>query len=327
MEIMIKIIRLYYQNRKKVWFGLIIAIFIIAMIHLINQAYQEQAKENMQQMAKQIENQTKEETSDQVDYEKAATSLTGGAKVHNSIKDEMQETLEQFIKCVCQNQIQEAYSYLTTECRQQLYPSVEIFAQSYCSDITNKIYDFQLWTEGNNLYVYQVKFLDDLLSSGRDTTKNYLQDYITVIKQDDFYRLNINKLIQIRQYDKTVESNNVIFQLNKVETYLDYEIYEIQITNHTEKEIILDPRKEEGTVYVENSDGLRIRALLYENKAEDLQVAPEETKTIKIKFNNTFNGEKSILCVGFSNMILDQEAYQADSEGKAGKMQVEIYLR
>lgn len=320
---MLKIIRLYHQNRKKVWLALIIAIFSIAMIHLLNQAYQEQAKSNMQKMAQQIENQTKEENG----KEKASKSLTTGEKIQDRIKNESQEVLEQFVKSVCQNNIQEAYSYLTRECKQIQYPSVEIFAQSYCSEVIGKNYDFQLWTVGTNLYVYQVKFMDDLLTTGKDTSKNYIQDYITIVKQDGFYRLNINQLIQVKQIDKTVETHDVEFKLNQAQTYLNNEIYEMQIANHTEKQILLDPKQEDNSVYVENSDGLKIRALLYENKAEDLQIKPNETKTIKIKFNNTFNGNKSIRCVGFSNVILDQKAYQDDSEKKAGTIEVEIYLR
>lgn len=320
---MLKIIRLYHQNRKKVWLALIIAIFSIAMIHLLNQAYQEQAKSNMQKMAQQIENQTKEENG----KEKASKSLTTGEKIQDRIKNESQEVLEQFIKSVCQNNIQEAYSYLTRECKQIQYPSVEIFAQSYCSEVIGKNYDFQLWTVGTNLYVYQVKFMDDLLTTGKDTSKNYIQDYITIVKQDGFYRLNINQLIQVKQIDKTVETHDIVFQLKQAQTYLNNEIYEIQIANHTDKQILLDPKQEDNSVYVENSDGLKIRALLYENKAEDLRIEPKETKTIKVKFNNTFNGNKSIQCVGFSQVILDQEAYQVDSERKEGTIEVEIYLR
>ena len=169
--------------------------------------------------------------------------------------------------------------------------------------------------------------MDDLLTTGKDTSKNYIQDYITIVKQDGFYRLNINQLIQVKQIDKTVETHDVEFKLNQAQTYLNNEIYEMQIANHTEKQILLDPKQEDNSVYVENSDGLKIRALLYENKAEDLQIKPNETKTIKIKFNNTFNGNKSIQCVGFSQVILDQEAYQVDSERKEGTIEVEIYLR
>lgn len=325
---MLKIVRLYNQNRKIVWLTLIIAIFCIAIIGLVNNAYQEQAEANMEKIAQELaDNTQKEKSSNIVDYEKAAEPLTSGESVYSTLRDEIQGVLEQFIKSACNNQIQEAYSYLTKECKEIAYPSVEIFAQNYCNNINNKTYDFQLWNSTNGVYVYQVKFLDDLLSKGIDTSQNYLQDYITVIKQDGAYRLNINKLIRAVQLDKTVESHDIKFTLKDVETYLDYEYYEIEVTNNSQKEIILDPRQQDNSVYVKNNDGLKIRALLYENKEEDLKVASGETKNIKIKFNNTYNGEKTIKCVGFSNVILDQEDYQKDSDKKSGKMEIEIYLK
>lgn len=325
---MLKIVRLYNQNRRIVWLAVIIAIFCIAIISLANKAAQKQSQSNMEQLAQEEAKKSQTENiSNVVDYEKAAESLTEGENVHSSVRDEIQEVLEQFIKCVTNNQIQEAYSLLTKECKEIQYPSVENFAQSYCNDIGNKTYDFQLWTSANNIYVYQVKFLEDMLSTGRDNSKNYLQDYITVLKQDGIYRLNVNKLIKVTQLDKTTESHSIKFTLKKAETYLDYEYYEIEITNNSQKDIILDPREEDNSVYVKNSDGLKIRALLYENKEEDLKVASGETKTIKIKFNNTYNSEKTIKYVGFSNIIYDQEAYQEDDQEEKGKMEIEIYLR
>lgn len=325
---MLKIVRLYNQNRRIVWLALIIAIFCIAIISLVNKAYQEQSQANMEKLAQELAKKSQvENPSSIVDYEKAAVPLTSGENVHSSVRDEIQGVLEQFIKCVINNQIQEAYTLLTKECKELEYPSVESFAQSYCSDVSNKIYDFQLWTSDNSAYVYQVKFLDDMLSSGRDTSKNYLQDYITAIKQDGAYRLNVNKLIKVTRLDKTTESRDIKFTLKRAETYLDYEYYEIEITNSSQKEIILDPREEDNSVYVENSDGLKIRALLYENREEDLKVDAGETKTIKIKFNNTYNGEKAIRCVGFSNVIYDQGDYQEDEKKEKGKIEIEIYLR
>lgn len=317
---MLKIFRLYNQNRRIVWLALIIAIFCIAIINLINYAYQEQAQKDMEKMAQEWEeSQTeKENNANIVDYDKAAQPLTSGESVPSNIRDEVQNTLEHFVQCVCSGQLQEAYRFLTEECKAIRYPSVESF-ESYSKYIKDKIYDFQLWSSNNNIYVYQVKFLDDMLSTGRDTSQNYFQDYITVIKKDGAYRVNVNKLIQARELNKTAESHEIQFKLKAVETYLDYEYYEIEITNHTQKEILLDTREKDDTVYVKNSDGLKIRALLYENEKEDLKVASGETKTIKIKFNNTFNAEKTIHCVGFSNIILDQEAEQKNTE-------IEIYL-
>ena len=322
---MLKIIRLYNRNRRIIWISLIVVIFCIAIIGVINKVYQEQANENMEQYSKQLqEASNKENPSEVVNYNKAAQSITTGGSVDQDIKDEVQGVLEQFIQYVTSKQVEQAYNLLTEDCKEILYPTLEGFEQKYCQDLYDKIYDFQSWSSTDNTYVYQVRFYDNMLSAGLDFTNHYLEDYITVLKKGDVYKVNIHNFIKADNIRKTAESNKVQFKVNNVETYLDYEIYEIEVTNDSSKEIILDTREKDNSVYVKNSDGLKIQALLYENTDEELRVPAGESKTISIKFNNTFNGEKRIISLGFSDIILDQALHQEDAE--KGKMEIEIKI-
>ena len=322
---MLKIIRLYNRNRRIIWISLIVVIFCIAIIGVINKVYQEQANENMEQYSKQLqEASNKENPSEVVNYNKAAQSITTGGSVDQDIKDEVQGVLEQFIQYVTSKQVEQAYNLLTEDCKEILYPTLEGFEQKYCQDLYDKIYDFQSWSSTDNTYVYQVRFYDNMLSAGLDFTNHYLEDYITVLKKGDVYKVNIHNFVRADNIRKTAEANKVQFKVNNVETYLDYEIYEIEITNDSSKEIILDTREKDNSVYVKNSDGLKIQALLYENTDEELRVPAGESKTISIKFNNTFNGEKRIISLGFSDIILDQALHQEDAE--KGKMKIEIKI-
>lgn len=323
---MLKIIRLYNRNRRIIWISLIVVIFCIAIIGVINKVYQEQANENMEQYSKQLqEASNKENPSEVVNYNKAAQSITAGGSVDQDIRDEVQSVLEQFVQYVTNKQIEQAYNLLTEDCKEILYPTLEGFEQKYCQDLYEKIYDFQSWSSTDNTYVYQVRFYDNMLSAGLDFTNHYLEDYITVLKKGDVYKVNIHNFIRANNIRKTAEANKVQFKVNNVETYLDYEIYEIEITNDSSKEIILDTREKDNSVYVKNNDSLKIQALLYENTDEDLRVQAGESKKIRIKFNNTFNGEKRIISLGFSDIILDQTLHQEDAE--KGKMEIEIYLQ
>ena len=323
---MLKIIRLYNKNRRIIWISLIIVIFCIAIIGVINKVYQEQANKNMEQYSKQLqEASNKENPSEVVDYNEAAQSITTGGSVDQDIKDEVQGVLEQFIQYVTSKQVEQAYNLLTEDCKEILYPTLEGFEQKYCQDLYDKIYDFQSWSSTDNTYVYQVRFYDNMLSAGLDFTNHYLEDYITVLKKGDVYKVNIHNFIRANNIRKTAEANKVQFKVNNVETYLDYEIYEIEVTNDSSKEIILDTREKDNSVYVKNNDGLKIQALLYENTDEDLRVQAGESKKIRIKFNNTFNGEKRIVSLGFSDIILDQALHQEEAE--KGKMEIEIDLQ
>lgn len=319
---MLKITRLYNQNRRKVWGIAIIVIFIIAIVQLLNSAYR-----NTNSMIKES-NEDNVTESNIVDYDKARNSIVSGGKIYKETSDEIQKTLENFLVYCCNQQIEEAYSLLTDDCKEILYPSIKDFNDNYCKDIYEKrrTYTFQSWSSVDHTYIYLVKIFEDMLSTGRDTTKNYLQDYITVIYENGQYLLNINKFIKVKNIDKEKEVQDVKVRVISSQMYIDYEYYEIEITNNREKEIILDPLKEDNSTYVQDQNRVKIRALLYENKEEEFKIAPGETKKIKIKFNNSFIASNKISKVVFSSIILDQEKYLQDEDKEDIKVQIEVNL-
>lgn len=320
---MLKIVRIYNKNRRVIWTWIIIVIFVIIMVNALNQMYLNNSKKLMEESAEQqIELNETENPSEVVDYEEAAQSLTAGGAVNKEERNEIQGTLEKFIQHVTSGQIEQAYELLTEKCKKIEYPSIESFEKNYCHDLEQKTYDFQSWSSTRDLYIYQVRYYNDMLSSGIDTTKRYLQDYITVQKIGEQYKLNINSFINSETIMKEYEKNQIKFKIHSVETYLDYEIYEIEVTNNRLKQIILDTREKDNSVYVKNNDGLNIEALLYENREDEFQVQPDETKKIRIKFNNTYNGNKKIVAVGFSDIVIDKDLYANNSE--QGKMEIEI---
>lgn len=324
MEVsMLKIVRIYNKNRRIIWTWIIIAIFVIIMVNALNQMYLNNSKKLMEESAEQqVELNETENPSEVVDYEEAAQSLTVGGAVNKEERNEIQGTLEKFIQHVTSGQIEQAYELLTEKCKKIEYPSIESFEKNYCHDLEQKTYDFQSWSSTRDLYIYQVRYYNDMLSSGIDTTKRYLQDYITVQKIGEQYKLNINSFINSETIMKEYEKNQIKFKIHSVETYLDYEIYEIEVTNNRLKQIILDTREKDNSVYVKNNDGLNIDALLYENREDEFQVQPGETKKIRIKFNNTYNGNKKIVAIGFSDIVIDKDLYANNSE--QGKMEIEI---
>ena len=320
---MLKITRIYNQNRFKIWKIAIIVIFIIAIIQLYNDSYLMDGDKKIVSV---------EENSPQfdiVDYEKASNSIVSNGVVQKEVRDEIQKVLENFLVFCCNGQVEEAYGLLTDNCKEILYPTSEIFNEKYCKNLyeNKKTYSFQSWSTENYNYVYLVKIFEDMLSSGRDNTKNYIQDYITVVRQDGEYLLNINKFINVKRINRQAESQDVKIKVINSQVYMDYEIYEIEVKNNRDKDIILDPVKEDDSTYILNQDLVKIRALLYENKQEDFRVAPGETKKISIKFNNTFIASNYVNKLVFANVIIDEEKYDKDSKNKEAIMQLEVNVK
>lgn len=322
---MLRIVRIYNKNRKVIWAWISIAIFVVIMVNALNQMYLNNSKKLMEESSEQqVEFNETENPSEVVDYEEAAHSLTVGGAVNEEERNGIQGTLEKFIKHVTSGQIEQAYELLTEKCKEIEYPSIEFFEKNYCNGLAHKIYDFQSWSSTRNLYIYQVRYYNNILSSGIDTTKRYIQDYITVQKIGEQYKLNINSFINSETIMKEKEENQVKFKIYSVETYLDYEIYEIEVTNNRLKQLILDTKENDKSVYVKNNDGLKIQALLYENTDEELQIPAGENKRLRIKFNNTYSGDKKIIVIGFSDIIIDKDLN--DSNPEQGKMQIEIRI-
>ena len=115
-----------------------------------------------------------------------------------------------------------------------------------------------------------------MLSTGNART-NYIQDYYTIVKENDEYKLNISSFIGKQKYNnKDQEKYGVYINLESTSVYMDYQLYKITIKNSTENTIMLDTRKRTDQTYIENNNGVKIEALLHENKEEDLIINPEE---------------------------------------------------
>lgn len=316
-----KWIRWYNQNRKKFWIFVIVTVFIFIIIRLLNFGAKIQLEEEKKEAE---ENKTK--TSNTVSYDKQSKSIVSGGTVDQEYQDQFGKLINEFLgNCVIGN-YEEAYQYLSKDCREELYPSKKMFIDQYCSEKFegNKQYDFQSWTSKGN-YIYLVKIYENMLSTGNANT-NYIQDYYTIVKESGEYKLNISSFLGKQKYNKVQEKNGIYIELKDTSVYMDYQLYDVKIKNITENRIMLDTRERTDQTYSVNSNGIKIEALLHENKEEDLIVDSGEEKTITIKFSNAYQYETSIDKVVFSSIVTNYEQYRNDEENYQDYEAIEIEI-
>ena len=63
--------------------------------------------------------------------------------------------------------------------------------------------------------------------------------------------------------------------------------------------------------------------MLYENKEEDMILKPQESKTIKIKFNVAYREELEIEKITFNN-ILNYEEYLNNQEENSSRLDIKM---
>ncbi len=236
-------------------------------------------------------------------------SVVSGETITQTQKDQL-TILDNFIKYCNENKINEAYALLSDDCKNEMYPKVENFKQSYYNAIFSGGYknvSVENWI-GN---IYKVKFINDALSTGVYDKQNTIQDYITLVcDSQGNVKLNINNYIGKQDINKENESYNIKTKVIEKHTYMDYETYTFEVTNNSNTTILLNNNNNMDTMYLADENSLRYNAYVQEIPQTNLQIALKETKRITIKYYNKYESSRKINKIVFGKVVLDYNAYK-----------------
>lgn len=298
---MLKLKRIYDQNRKEIWLTALIIAFCIIILQLINWIVKVQNNKPVENNNYQVatSNIVKKENNVIVEEESA---LSGG-KVNSSKLKTDTDVVKQFINYCKEQKVEEAYNMLTEECKEVFYPSIDTFINNYYSKTfanSEVICTVENWYENT----YKVKIAEDILSKGTNNN-SAVQDYITVKEEEEGYKLNINQYIGREEIEKVEQNEQYAITIISRDIYMNYEQYKIRIKNNTEDEILLDTMTDEETMYLQDSVGGKYPAYNHELAITDLDITAGNEKEISIKYYSSFNSGKNIKRLVFSDVILN----------------------
>lgn len=298
------LIRFYNQNRKDIWKVILIIAIIIGGLQLLN--YMAKQKNKKQQNIVSNTNAASIQYNNvNLETEKSALS---GDKLSNTQKDTV-KVIDDFFSYCNEQKLQEAYDLLTEECKEEMYSSVQAFEEMYYKKVLNgeeKNISVENWTDD----IYKVKINEDFLTTGKYSTENTIQDYMTIKKDDDDkYKININGYIGRTTPNKEKEYENINVKVMQKNMYMNYTIYTFEVTNNSEKTILLDSLKNIDDLYIKDNNGIKYSAYTHELSQGQLVINSGETKQIKIKYYSKYSSTKKIKSIVFSRMILDYDKY------------------
>lgn len=288
-----RLIKFYNQNRYIIWVVVLMLVAIIALIQILN---------NFAFKKNSIKDAINQNTNAPNTINKNYSLVTG-----KEVKDEVSQIIDEFINYCNNQEVEKAYELLSDECKEVLYPSLEIFTKSYYDKLFSekKTYLYQAWITNNDKYTYKVDFIDDMLATGTISNTSII-DYYTVVKNNETYELNINKFIGITDINKTGTKNNINIKVNRKKVYMDYETYEIELENNSKEEIMLDSLQDTDTVYLENDNEQKYYWYSHEILEEDITVRRAQAKIIEIKINKGYKPKKESEKIVFSKIMLNE---------------------
>ena len=207
---------------------------------------------------------------------------------------------------------------LSDECKELLYPTVETFSKVFIKSVfyINRMYSLQNWFIDNNSYTYYIKYTDDVMATGDLNSDENKGDYITIIKKDDKYYLNISSYVGRQNINKGISKDNVSYVVNWADMYINYTILNFTVKNNTGKTICLDAKEDTEATYIYDRNEVKYEALINENTTEDLMVRNKSTKTVNIKFSKMYNQSRILSGVIFNDIVLNYDEYSSGTAEK-----------
>ncbi len=317
-------IRMWNQNRKECIAGIIIVIAVLTLIQVLNAYYANQSKPSGNQpvitpinTADQVQNvEIKKETTEEV---------TGKGSISETVDNRNVSIMKQFIQYCNEQNAQAAYNMLTTECKNILFPTVEKFKQEYILHYfpTKRGLDYELWKTSGGSYTYKITLLNDALAEGSLNTQNSYKDYYTILPQDGYWKLNLGGLIRYMDIEHSVEAQNMLWNVQGKEIYMDYEIYTIKVSNRSGKTVMLDTLEDTNTIFATSNHGTTYSAFSHEIPRASLILKNYGSSTFRIKFNKIYN-TITTNSITFSQVIQDYDAYLQN--GNRDSIQVKITM-
>ena len=226
------------------------------------------------------------------------------------------DNIENFISYCNNSEIEQAYSLLSTQCKEALYPTIEDFTNLYYDKVfANEKKNVSIENWANN--IYRVEIAGDFLATGKYDENDVQADYMQIIQEgEENYKLNINEFLGTEELENVASSVNQLKITGlKVSTYMDYQTYTFKIENSSEEEVLIDDRSNIDTMYLEDTNGLKYSAYTHELSDAQLRILPKTSKEITIKYYNKYSSNRKIKKIVFSKIILNNNSNQPRNYG------------
>lgn len=287
-------IRFYNQNRQ--WFWVVIGTIVVGIvfIHILNSFVREKTE---------IEKSSVQTAEEKKQTEKNYSVISG-----EQLKADSSKIIDDFLNYCNLGRIEDAYNLLSKDCKEILYPSIESFTNNYYNKIfmNKKTYVYQAMVKNNNLYTYQINFIDDILETGK-LSKTSIVDYYTIVVEKDGSKLNINKLIEKKEIPYLTENKEIEVKLEYKIVYYDYEVYSFNFKNTRYSTVSLDSFESPKNIFLQDENENKYIWKNYKHVEEELVLNKGVERNIQIIFNREYNPTTKIEKIIFQNVILNNE--------------------
>ncbi len=290
--------KFYYNNKYKIWGIIVFIVVVLFSIYTLNNIVKIQ---NQNALTSNVNNTNKINQSvsnNSNTFMSSNKSGITGNEISEAEIDKVKKIIDQFITYCNQKDISKAYEMLSDDCKKVLYQDADKFKTLYYDKVfngDNKQVGIENWISDT----YKIKFIDDIMSTGKISDTN-LQDYYTIVEDGNGnIKLNINNFIKTEKINTETKEKNIKFNVLYRNVYIDYEEYILNVENNTENKIILDSKNDTKSIYVLDKNEVKYYAYSNELLSNLLSINNGFSTQMTIKFiknySSTSKNDKQIV--------------------------------
>lgn len=218
------------------------------------------------------------------------------------LKD-VNDTIKKYFDSCNSKNYEEAFNMLIQECKNYLYDNDITLFKEYIDSIytSNKIYNVQNYSNVGNVYIYNLKILDDITATG--TTEDYqvIQEKLVLHDENNEYKLSNQGYVGMQSINRETEEDNMKVKVIKKEMSYYKEEYTLEIRNKTDSYIMLS--NDLGGDQITLNLGTQRRSALNTSNA-NIIILPGENRRITLLFDKYYDDGVEPEEINFNNVRL-----------------------
>lgn len=220
-------------------------------------------------------------------YEPHSPVMDETDDVPEKYKEPINNLIDNYINYCNNKEYENAYNLLSNEFKSKYCKTLDEF-KSYVDELYNekKIYNIQNYSNVNNVYVYRIRLLEDILATGTTNGYEYKEEKIAIKEENGVLKLALNGYIGEEQLGIIAEDEYMKINIVKKDVKYDTETYTIEFTNKTNNYIRLADNTESNEILLQLPNDKR--------NAKNLQngniiILPNYTYTREITFDKYYD--------------------------------------
>lgn len=267
----------------------------------------------------------------------AHTSVISSSSTPNSMKDPIEDMINNYVECCNEGNYQKAFDMLSEDCKKYEFDnSIINFMDHVLTKIpTQKKHAIQSYSKVNRdnrtMYIYEVKYTDDFLATGlTNADYGYTQENMTFYKKDNIIEMNVGNYMY--HTDVKSISENEYLKIDVIDKIVHYsmETYEVKFTNRSNYTVVVADGEEADEVILALKNETRKSGAL-----DNIVLSPKQSLTIRFEFPKFIDDNdisRSLMFPGirvmekYSGTEVEDEIKKSEIDNAIAKFSMEVVV-